>query len=151
MGITAGMRISLLLTITSAVCLAIFGGVAGQQASGVVATYNLYNPAQINWDLRTASTFCATWDADMPLSWRQQYGWISFCGPAGAHGEASCGRCLQVTNTATGAQTVGRVVDQCSNGGLDLDVSVFQQIDTDGGGMASGHLVVDYEFVDCHD
>uniref|UniRef100_A0A0E0BKT0 Barwin domain-containing protein n=1 Tax=Oryza glumipatula TaxID=40148 RepID=A0A0E0BKT0_9ORYZ len=56
-----------------------------------------------------------------------------------------------VTNTATAASAVARVVDQCSTGGLDLDVAVFRQIDTDGGGMANGHLVVDYEFVDCQD
>ncbi|KAF0894760.1 hypothetical protein E2562_003645 [Oryza meyeriana var. granulata] len=87
----------------------------------------------------------------MPLPWLQRYGWTAFCGPAGAHGEPSCGRCLLVTNTATGARTVARVVDQCSNGGLDLDITVFRQIDTDGGGMANGHLVVDYEFVDCQD
>ena len=36
-------------------------------------------------------------------------------------------------------------------GGLDLDVTVFRQIDTDGGGVANGHLVVDYEFVGCQD
>jgi hypothetical protein len=46
---------------------------------------------------------------------------------------------------------VARVVDQCDNGGLDLDISVFKQIDTDGGGMANGHLSVDYSFVDCQD
>jgi hypothetical protein len=56
-----------------------------------------------------------------------------------------------VTNSATQASTVARVVDQCDNGGLDLDISVFQQIDTDGGGMANGHLSVDYQFVDCQD
>ncbi|TVT99650.1 hypothetical protein EJB05_54966, partial [Eragrostis curvula] len=147
-----GIRKALLLCLmTLAVCLASSGSAQAQQASGVLATYNLYNPAQINWDLRRASTFCATWDADEPLEWRQRYGWTAFCGPAGAQGEASCGRCLLVTNRATGAQTVARVVDQCDNGGLDLDISVFQQIDTDGGGMANGHLAVDYEFVDCRD
>ncbi|XP_040385081.1 pathogenesis-related protein PR-4-like isoform X2 [Oryza brachyantha] len=143
--------VSLLVLVAAAVCLSAAGGAAAQQASGVVATFNMYNPGSIGWDLRAVSAFCSTWDADMPLAWRQRYGWTAFCGPAGAHGEPSCGRCLQVTNTATGARTVARVVDQCSNGGLDLDVAVFRQIDTDGGGMANGHLVVDYEFVDCQD
>ena len=46
---------------------------------------------------------------------------------------------------------MARVVDQCDNGGLDLDVTVFRQIDTDGGGVANGHLLVDYEFVGCQD
>ncbi|KAL6868119.1 hypothetical protein ACP4OV_014964 [Aristida adscensionis] len=150
-GVTMGRASLLALMAVAVYCLAAAGGAAAQQANGVLATYNMYNPSQINWDLRTASTFCATWDADMPIEWRRRYGWTAFCGPAGAHGEPSCGRCLQVTNRATGAQTVARVVDQCDNGGLDLDISVFQQIDTDGGGMANGHLAVDYQFVDCHD
>jgi hypothetical protein len=126
-------------------------GAAAQQASSVMATYNLYHPEKINWDLRVASVFCATWDADMPLAWKQRYGWTAFCGPAGAHGQSSCGRCLQVTNRATGERTVARVVDQCDNGGLDLDIAVFQKIDTNGGGMANGHLGVDYMFVGCQD
>lgn len=40
-------------------------------------------------------------------------------------------------------------MDQCSNGGLDLDVAMFNQIDTDGHGYQQGHLIVDYQFVDC--
>ncbi|RCV38138.1 hypothetical protein SEVIR_8G124900v4 [Setaria viridis] len=143
-------RVSLLILMAS-VFLASIDGANAQEAHGVLATYNLYNPERINWDMRTASTFCATWNADMPLAWRKHYGWTAFCGPAGAHGQPSCGRCLLVTNMATGAKTVARVVDQCDNGGLDLDISVFRQLDTDGGGMFNGHLSVDYEFVDCHD
>lgn len=76
--------------------LAAFDVAKTQEAHGVLATYNLYNPESINWDMRKASTFCATWDADMPLPWRQRYGWTAFCGPAGAHGEPSCGRCILV-------------------------------------------------------
>ncbi|KAE8814055.1 pathogenesis-related protein precursor [Hordeum vulgare] len=139
---------ALVLVALAMVCLS-GNGAAAQQASSVAATYNLYNPEKINWDLRAASVYCATWDADMPLAWRKRFGWTAFCGPAGAHGQPSCGRCLQVTNRATGARTVARVVDQCDNGGLDLDVAVFRRIDTDGGGVANGHLVVDYEFVGC--
>uniref|UniRef100_A0A0E0J3S6 Barwin domain-containing protein n=1 Tax=Oryza nivara TaxID=4536 RepID=A0A0E0J3S6_ORYNI len=162
---------SVSLLVLVAVVLSASGGAAAQQASGVVATYN---PDTINWDLRAVSAYCSTWDADMPLAWRRCYGWTAFCGPAGAHGEPSCATrracgedcvgvgveqfaCMRdaarvgVTNTATAASAVARVVDQCSTGGLDLDVAVFRQIDTDGGGMANGHLVVDYEFVDCQD
>ncbi|XP_066338036.1 pathogenesis-related protein PR-4-like [Miscanthus floridulus] len=145
-------RVSLLFLMASAMfVLAAFDGAKAQEAHSVLATYNLYNPQSINWDMRTARTFCATWDSDTPLAWRQRYGWTAFCGPAGEHGEPSCGRCLQVTNRVTGASAVARVVDQCDNGGLDLDISVFQQIDTDGGGTANGHLSVDYQFVDCQD
>lgn len=56
---------------------------------------------------------------------------------------------MQVTNTATGATTIVRIVHQCSNGGLDLDQGVFAKLDTNGQGSANGHLTVNYEFVDC--
>lgn len=56
---------------------------------------------------------------------------------------------VQVTNTETGAQQTVRIVDQCSNGGLDLDVGVFQSLDTDGNGNANGFLTVNYDFVNC--
>ncbi|GJN06627.1 hypothetical protein PR202_ga24377 [Eleusine coracana subsp. coracana] len=59
------------------------------------------------------------------------------------------GELLQVTNRGTGASTIARIVDQCSNGGLDLFETVFKIIDTDGQGYQIGHLNVDYEFVGC--
>lgn len=67
-----------------------------QSASNVRATYHYYNPQENNWDLRSVSAYCATWDADKPLSWRKQYDWTAFCGPVGTSGQASCGRCLRV-------------------------------------------------------
>ena len=54
-----------------------------------------------------------------------------------------------MTNTATGSQATVRIVDQCSNGGLDLDWGVFNQIDTNGDGYQQGRLTVNYQFVDC--
>ncbi|KAH7571897.1 hypothetical protein ACOSP7_014791 [Xanthoceras sorbifolium] len=122
-----------------------------QSASNVRATYHLYHPEQIGWDLLKASAYCATWDANKPLAWRRKYGWTAFCGPVGPRGRAACGRCLRVTNTGTGAQTTVRIVDQCSNGGLDLDEAVFKRLDTNGRGIAQGHLTVNYQFVDCRD
>lgn len=56
---------------------------------------------------------------------------------------------IQVTNTETGAQQTVRIVDQCNNGGLDLDVGVFQSLDTDGNGNANGFLTINYDFVNC--
>ncbi|PVH34448.1 hypothetical protein PAHAL_8G220300 [Panicum hallii] len=87
------------------------------------------------WDLRAVGAYCATWDADMPLAWRQRYGWAAFCGPAGPHGEASCGRCPLVANAATRAQATVTILDRCSFGGLGLDP----------------FLTVSYQFVDCQD
>ncbi|KAJ4755845.1 hypothetical protein LUZ62_027555 [Rhynchospora pubera] len=122
-----------------------------QEASNVRATYHYYYPADNNWDLNAVSAYCSTWDADKPFAWRSKYGWTAFCGPVGPTGEDSCGKCLKVTNTATGAQATVRIVDQCGFEGLDLDEGVFSAIDTDGEGNAKGHLTVDYEFVDCGD
>ncbi|KAH7543252.1 pathogenesis-related protein PR-4 [Ziziphus jujuba] len=124
---------------------------SAQSANNVRATYHLYNPQNINWDYNTASVYCATWDANKPLEWRKKYGWTAFCGPVGPHGQESCGKCLKVTNTGTGKDVTVRIVDQCSNGGLDLDVNVFNEIDTDGKGNAQGYLIVNYEFVNCGD
>ncbi|KAL1820573.1 hypothetical protein ACET3Z_015442 [Daucus carota] len=124
---------------------------AAQQASNVRATYHLYEPEKIGWNYLTASVYCATWDADKPLAFRQKYGWTAFCGPVGPRGQESCGKCLRVTNTRTNAQQVVRIVDQCSNGGLDLDIGVFRQLDTDGLGNQQGFLTVNYEFVNCGD
>ncbi|KAK4757019.1 hypothetical protein SAY87_007146 [Trapa incisa] len=118
-----------------------------QSATNVRATYHYYNPASIGWDLLRASTYCATWDADKPLAWRQKYGWTAFCGPAGPQGQASCGLCLRITNTRTGTQITARIVDQCSNGGLDLDYqTIFSPLDSDGYGYQQGHLIVNYDF-----
>ncbi|KAH7666160.1 Barwin-like endoglucanases protein [Dioscorea alata] len=105
--------------------------VVNAQSAVVSATYNYYYPEKNNWDLSAVSAYCATWDADKSLEWRMRYGWTAFCGPVGPTGQASCGMCLKVTNTATGASTIARIVDQCSNGGLDLDQGVFAKIDTD--------------------
>ncbi|CAL4980338.1 unnamed protein product [Urochloa decumbens] len=143
---TGGARLAL---VAALLCAAV-AMAAAQQASGVRATYNFYRPQNINWDLNAASVFCATWDASKSFEWRSKYGWTAFCGPAGPRGQASCGKCLLVTNQRTGASTTVRIVDQCSNGGLDLDYdTAFRPIDTDGQGLNDGHLTVSYQFVDC--
>ncbi|KAK1386804.1 Barwin domain-containing protein [Heracleum sosnowskyi] len=90
-------------------------------------------------------------DANKPLAFRQKYGWTAFCGPVGPRGQESCDKCLRVTNTRTNAQQIVRIVDQCSNGGLDLDIGVFRQLDTDGVGNQQGNMNVNYQFVNCGD
>ncbi|KAJ6917807.1 Wound-induced protein WIN1 [Populus alba x Populus x berolinensis] len=46
--------------------------------------------------------------------WQRQYGRTAFGGPVGPRGQASCGRCLRVTNTGTGAQATVRIVDRAA-------------------------------------
>ncbi|MED6115439.1 Pro-hevein, variant 2 [Stylosanthes scabra] len=70
--------------------------VRGQSPRNVVATYHLYNPHLIGWNLTAAKGYCSTWYAKMPLSWRSKYGWAAFCGPIGDQGKAACGKCLCV-------------------------------------------------------
>lgn len=69
---------------------------AAQEANNVRATYHMYEPQKIGWNYLTASVYCATWDANKPLWYRQKYGWTAFCGPVGPRGQSSCGKCLQV-------------------------------------------------------
>ncbi|KAM3251592.1 wound-induced protein WIN2-like [Capsicum annuum] len=123
-----------------------------QSANNLRATYYLYNPQNIGWDYIRASVYCVNWDANKPLTWWRKYGWTTFCGLSGPRGRPSCGRCLRVTNIRTRAQATVRIVDQCSNGELDLDVNVFRRLDTDGEGNRPGHLIFNYQFVNCgHD
>ncbi|CAD5176977.1 pathogenesis-related protein PR-4-like [Musa acuminata AAA Group] len=145
------MTMSAKVSSVVAVLLCVAAAASAQQASNVRATYHYYYPAQNNWDLNRVSAYCATWDANKPLAWRKKYGWTAFCGPVGPTGRDSCGKCLRVTNKATGTQATVRIVDQCANGGLDLDQGVFSQLDTDGGGYKQGHLIVNYQFVNCGD
>ncbi|KAK8329004.1 hypothetical protein V6Z11_A11G289400 [Gossypium hirsutum] len=92
----------------------------------VRSTYHFYNPKQNGWGLME------------PYSWRSKYGWTAFCGPVGPSFPADCG-----------TQEIVRIVDRCSNGGLDLDVGVFNRLDTDGVGHDQGRLTIRYDFVDC--
>ncbi|KAI3845919.1 hypothetical protein MKX03_029069 [Papaver bracteatum] len=68
--------------------------VNSQSAINVRATYHIYNPAKIGWNLNKAGAYCSTWDANKPLAWRKKYGWTAFCGPAGPRCQASCGKLL---------------------------------------------------------
>ncbi|CAN6293496.1 unnamed protein product [Urochloa humidicola] len=124
-----------------------------QSANGVMATYVAYDARSVKWELGTVSASCAALDEGMPFKWRSYYWWTAFCGPAGPRGDDACGLCLQVTNVATGTTATVRIVDDCgkTNGGavLGIDTAGFQEIDTDGRGMANGQLEVNYHFVDC--
>ncbi|XP_039691246.1 beta-mannanase/endoglucanase A isoform X3 [Medicago truncatula] len=88
-------------------------------------------------------------DGNKSLSWRSEFGWAAFCGHA--VGKGVCGKCLNVTNKENGiiVSKIVRIVDTCTNGGLKLDIDVFQKLDSFGTGNAQGYLMVDYEFVDC--
>ncbi|XP_010278164.1 PREDICTED: pathogenesis-related protein PR-4-like [Nelumbo nucifera] len=146
---SSNMRTGLVMLLLC--CLTGGVSVSAQSANNVYASYHYYNPQQNGWDLNAVSAYCSTWDANKPFSWRSKYGWTAFCGPVGPRGQAACGKCLLVTNVRTGARVTVRIVDQCGNGGLDLDWGVFQQIDTDGSGYNAGHLTVNYQFVNCGD
>ncbi|KEH27015.1 Chitinase / Hevein / PR-4 / Wheatwin2 [Medicago truncatula] len=122
---------------------------SAQSANNVKATYQSYNPHKIKWNLNTSGVFCAAQDGNKSLSWRSEFGWAAFCGHA--VGKGVCGKCLNVTNKENGiiVSKIVRIVDTCTNGGLKLDIDVFQKLDSFGTGNAQGYLMVDYEFVDC--
>ncbi|CAN6372868.1 unnamed protein product [Urochloa humidicola] len=116
--------------------------------SNLYASYHAYNPKQNGWDLNKVNAYCASCDANKPLWWRKRYGWVGLCEQWDSTNY--CGMCIKVTNTATGAWVVARIVDKCSDGGMKLDYeTVFKKIDTDGQGYTKGYLNVDYESVAC--
>ncbi|XWS64708.1 hypothetical protein CRYUN_Cryun05aG0026600 [Craigia yunnanensis] len=126
--------------------------VPGPGESDVTAYWTDYNVKKNNWDYHAAHVFCAALDGDKPLEWRSKYGWTGFCGKVGPQGDEACGKCLKITNTDTKDEEIVRIVDKCGSGGLELDLeTAFNPIDTDGKGHEQGHLIVDYEFVDCGD
>ncbi|XVE89894.1 hypothetical protein DITRI_Ditri20bG0032100 [Diplodiscus trichospermus] len=125
---------------------------AGPSDYDVTAYWTDYKPKKNNWDLDAANVFCAAADGNKSLEWRSKYGWTAFCGNVGPQGKSACGLCLKVTNTKTKDEEIVRIVDTCGAGGLVLDLeTAFRPLDSDGSGYNRGHLIVDYEFVDCGD
>nr|AFD50738.1 PR-4 protein [Pseudotsuga menziesii] len=123
-------------------------GVSAQTQSNTYTTYNNYNPSANNYALD--GLYCATYDSSQSLAWRSQSKWTAFCGTAGGPmGPSLCGRCLSVTNPSTQQSVTVRILDQCSNGGLDLETDAFNAIDSNGAGYQAGHLYTTYTFVNC--
>uniref|UniRef100_A0A0D9XTR1 Barwin domain-containing protein n=1 Tax=Leersia perrieri TaxID=77586 RepID=A0A0D9XTR1_9ORYZ len=105
------------MQVTRVMSMLILAGAAAQEASSAVATFNLYNPDRIGWDLQVGVYACRG------ATRRERLVMTRWLG------------CVQVTyeHGDGGACATARVVD--------LDVAVFRQIDTDSVGMAQ--LVVD--------
>ncbi|XVF42195.1 hypothetical protein PTKIN_Ptkin01aG0340500 [Pterospermum kingtungense] len=140
------------ISISIVLLASLVASAAAQSASNVTAYWTDFNVTENNWDYNAAHVSCAAVDGDKPLAWRSQYGWTGYCGSVGPQGEEACGLCLSVTNTDTKAEEIVRIVDECGSGGLELDLqTAFNPIDTDGQGYLQGHLIVDYELVDCND
>ncbi|KAJ0399388.1 hypothetical protein P43SY_008146 [Pythium insidiosum] len=68
---------------------------------------------------------------------------------AGLGGDLKCGDCARITNSATKASTVVKIIDL---GGAIFDMSkqAFDAIDTDKQGYARGRLNIEYEKVPCN-
>ncbi|OMO71894.1 Barwin [Corchorus capsularis] len=128
----------------------------GPGESNVTAYWTDYNATHNNWDFNASHVSCARILGRKPLEWRKKYGWTGFCGSVGPQGDAACGLCLRVTNyidNETKAEEKVRIVDACGGAGaLELDFeTAFMPIDIDGNGNSTGHLNVDYNFMDCDD
>ena len=74
-----------------------------------------------------------------------QYPWTAYCadGVLGPMSQDKCGKCLMVTNRATGQSVKTRVVDLCGHRtGVDMDPLAFNAIDGNGAGVSDGHMYV---------
>lgn len=111
-------------------------------SKGVRATFHYYSPAY-----ETSSLYCA--DAfrgkEASLLGRP---WTAYCADSilGPMSQDKCGRCIRVTNLATGDSIQATVVDKCGTGGMDLDPEAFNPIDTNGNGVRDGHMMVSVEW-----
>ncbi len=124
------------------------GGIAKQNAK---ATYHTYSPHYDVGTLACADKINATPELVGSL---KRYPWTAYCLQGANLDQKVCGKCLRVTNRATGASVVARAVDSggCSDAdgtGLDLDPCAFNAIDTDGAGVRDGHMRVDVREVAC--
>ncbi|KAE8720892.1 hypothetical protein F3Y22_tig00017996pilonHSYRG00005 [Hibiscus syriacus] len=128
------MSLSSLLVLA---CLVGYG--TAQSVQNVSAHWVDFFAKENDWDMNKANdVYCKIYDADKPYEWRRKKKriFIKFSLP------------MQVTNRATGDETTVRIVGPTGHG-LELDKSVFDQLDSDGQGQVVGHLIVSYKFVDC--
>ena len=83
-----------------------------------------------------------------PNTFLLEYPWTAYCDITGLGPMTpdKCGRCLKVTNPATGQSVRTIVVDECGQGGVDMDPLGFDAIDGNGAGYRDGHMYVDLEW-----
>jgi hypothetical protein len=116
---------------------------------GVYSTYHYYSPGYY-----IGSTFCADrlW-AEYGENNKDliKYPWVAYCATdhLGPMNVDRCGKCLLITNPSTGQSVKVRVMDQCGNGGLDMDPVAFNAIDGDNNGYLDGHMRTEIQFVSC--
>lgn len=111
------------------------GGGGGQ---GKRATYHYYDEDAMPTP-EVGGVYCTDALKSQWSSLKKKRGqWLAYC----AGGSPPCGKTVTITNTATGAQAKGIVVDQCGFDGVDLAKPLFDKLDTDGQGYARGHMTV---------
>lgn len=123
----------------------------GVSRRNVRATYHYYSPGYETATLACADRFWADPDHGRKLL---KYPWTAYCLDGRKFSQATCGKCLRVTNRRTGASIIVRAVDNggCSDTdgtGLDLDPCAFNAIDTDKQGYLDGFMRLDVQEVDC--
>ncbi|KAE8724869.1 Sodium Bile acid symporter family isoform 1 [Hibiscus syriacus] len=139
------MSLSSLLVLA---CLVGYG--TAQSVQNVSAHWVDFSAKENDWDMNKANdVYCKIYDADKPYEWRSKYNWTNIGDLAGFSIDEACGKCIHVTNRATGDETTVRIVGPTGHG-LELDKPVFDQLDSDGQGQVVGHLIVSYKFVDCN-
>ncbi|PPS19270.1 hypothetical protein GOBAR_AA01333 [Gossypium barbadense] len=112
---------------------------AAAQSASVTATYHYYNPQKISWDLNAARIPIGPWQ-----------GVPDMVGLPFVVQSVLKIKLLAASDQQWHGNSGNREnLDKCSNGGLDLDVNVFNKLDKNRNGSARGHLTVTYDFVKC--
>lgn len=127
------------------------GGVSiGKSSNNVFTSYHNYSPSYY-----TGNVFCVD---EIKKKFGQptnkyitKYPWVAYCatGHLGPMKLSYCGKCLKVTNERTKQSIIARIVDQCGNGGIDLDKTAFDAVDGDKQGYHAGQMRLKIQFVQC--
>ncbi|CAL1395846.1 unnamed protein product [Linum trigynum] len=116
-----------------------------------------------------SSSTCAISLSNVPLAVRNKYALAAFgaknslpqlesSSPSGAPEPTNtttnyCGKCMKLTNRASGAEAMVRIVDERSNEGLELDRETFHKLRARRPANAQSdedrHLVLEYRFNNC--
>ncbi|KAL4352905.1 hypothetical protein GQ457_06G019100 [Hibiscus cannabinus] len=137
------------MSISLLVLACLVGLAAAQSGEPVSAHWFQFLAKEMDWDMNKANdVYCKRYDADKPYEWRSKYGWTNINSDlVGLTRDDACGKCIQVTNTANGAEATVRIVGPTGRG-LELDEPVYDQLNSDGQSHG-GDLVVNYKLVDC--
>ncbi|CAL1392622.1 unnamed protein product [Linum trigynum] len=122
---------------------------------------NVNNDSSSSSSQAASPLSCATSLSRLPLTSRHKYPFAALRAPLRRSNNndvtaTRCGRCLKVIGLGVGVgglpnQVKVRIAHEHNNNqlGLELDLNTFRQLDANGIGITTGHILVNYQFDNC--